>query len=594
MEARISVKYRNERSLNNFTLDVLKSALQKYIRRAMEDQALFAGVELLMFGAVDGGARIVTNFIHRLQVIYLEDVGIAAINLWEYIDSKIDIMKARDLIIGDCKSLSGQAPSGQAMIDIICALSECMHNRLPSHLSAISKYSNTTSLFEGLPAASAIAKDLTMGLVEALKTRNICAAILARQFMEDEGRKITELWKILDDFGVDTALGKKWYRDLKGLKEVFLVYTTPILAYCGLANPLENNIIITRDWTDVFKVNFTSSIDFDDYIYDMHTRHGRMRGLGIKDFATEGSQVANEFFIAHGKQLRTFYERCRVYGDLPETDRDLKGKPETERDLKGKPETDRDLAGKPESSVFTFIIRAQLVCGAHKTDTYFAKMDSRIVFVKGPFKNDEAPDEVIKIYKFKKLVGLPAIEVKKVSLIPDLLETPLGVRSKIVPHTAYPFLIFDSMFPQNVQFPTEIRESKLWPPTEVVDWKKVKNCDAFNASSATEQQKKEYVRALLFRQFIGCGDLADRNFILKDGIVYSIDEDSTGKEVNFASIKSKKNKEIIEEMRQKYHTEYSASIALWKQIAGENRSLLGESLLNFIVAEKNFDFFRQL
>ncbi|NBQ48944.1 MAG: hypothetical protein EBU33_10915, partial [Sphingobacteriia bacterium] len=140
----------------------------------------------------------------------------------------------------------------------------------------------------------------------------------------------------------------------------------------------------------------------------------------------------------------------------------------------------------------------------------------------------------------------------------------------------------------------EIRESKLWPPTEVVDWKKVKNCDAFNASSATEQQKKEYVRALLFRQFIGCGDLADRNFILKDGIVYSIDEDSTGKEVNFASIKSKKNKEIIEEMRQKYHTEYSASIALWKQIAGENRSLLGESLLNFIVAEKNFDFFRQL
>lgn len=203
METRISVKYRNERSLNNFTLDVLKSALQKYIRRAMEDQALFAGVELLMFGAVDGGARIVTNFIHRLQVIYLEDVGIAAINLWEYIDSKIDIMKARDLITGDCKSLSGQA-----MIDIICALSQSMHNRLPSHLSAISKYSNTTSLFEGLPAASAIAKDLTMGLVEALKTRNICAAILARQFMEDEGRKIKELWKILDDFGVDTALGK--------------------------------------------------------------------------------------------------------------------------------------------------------------------------------------------------------------------------------------------------------------------------------------------------------------------------------------------------------------------------------------------------
>ena len=138
------------------------------------------------------------------------------------------------------------------------------------------------------------------------------------------------------------------------------------------------------------------------------------------------------------------------------------------------------------------------------------------------------------------------------------------------------------MFPPNTKFPVEIRESKLWPPTEVVDWKNVKNCDAFNAVYATEQQKKEYVRALLFRKFIGNGDLADRNFILKDDIVYSIDEDSTGKDVNFDSIKSGKNKEIINTMMKKYYKEYTEDVKIWKKIANENITLLGDKLLEFI------------
>ena len=496
--------------------------------------------------------------------------------MWAYIDSKIDILKDREIILEDCNS-----PSGVAMTDIICALSESPHNRLPSHLSAVGRHLvNTDSLFDGLPFAAEVAEDVnSLTLIDALKNRNICAAILARKFMSDTGRKITDLWKILDMVGVDTFLGKKWYKDLKNLKEVFLVYTIPILYYCGVANTQSNNIIITKNWMDVFKVNFTSTIEFDNYVYDMHTLKGRMCGKDGKEFAKKGSQVTNEYFIKDGKQLRNFYERCKIY--------EVCGLQEPKSKSPSKSPTKSPTKYKLESDIFKFIIRAQLVCGSGKTDTYFAeKMTEngrlKVVFVKGPFKSEEEPDEVIKIYKFKKLLLLPAIKVEKIHLIPDLLTNPLGVRNKILPNTPYPFLIFESMFPPNTKFPVEIRESKLWPPTEVVDWKNVKNCDAFNAVYATEQQKKEYVRALLFRKFIGNGDLADRNFILKDDIVYSIDEDSTGKDVNFDSIKSGKNKEIINTMMKKYYKEYTEDVKIWKKIANENITLLGDKLLEFI------------
>lgn len=70
----ISVKYRNESSYNNYNVSDLKSALQKYIRRAETDKALFCAWELYLFKLVEGGKRIYTNFLHRLMIITLEDI----------------------------------------------------------------------------------------------------------------------------------------------------------------------------------------------------------------------------------------------------------------------------------------------------------------------------------------------------------------------------------------------------------------------------------------------------------------------------------------------------------------------------------------
>jgi len=77
-------KFHNERSAAGLRLDELKSALQKYVRRGEEAKALRVAEELDRFAEVEDGSgeRIRSNFIHRIQVIYLEDVGLGNVALW--------------------------------------------------------------------------------------------------------------------------------------------------------------------------------------------------------------------------------------------------------------------------------------------------------------------------------------------------------------------------------------------------------------------------------------------------------------------------------------------------------------------------------
>ena len=82
-------KFRSERIWNGFSLDVLKSALQKYIRRSNVEMAYYVAMELDMFRHADGGKRILTNFYHRLMVIFIEDIGLGNYEAWQTVDSYI-------------------------------------------------------------------------------------------------------------------------------------------------------------------------------------------------------------------------------------------------------------------------------------------------------------------------------------------------------------------------------------------------------------------------------------------------------------------------------------------------------------------------
>lgn len=93
-----SFKFRDEKSKNGFHVSLLKSALQKYIRRGETEKALTVTNELLDFHNVyftsseknikSTCKKIITNLINRIICIISEDIGIAEPNLPSFIYEK--------------------------------------------------------------------------------------------------------------------------------------------------------------------------------------------------------------------------------------------------------------------------------------------------------------------------------------------------------------------------------------------------------------------------------------------------------------------------------------------------------------------------
>ena len=109
----ICVKYRSEKSQNGYSLDTLKSALQKYIRRGNANMACYIAREFLSFYFVTEGedlekniTRIMTNFTHRLQIIILEDIGCASLPYLPQFDALLTLLKSQlkqtPFLIDDC------------------------------------------------------------------------------------------------------------------------------------------------------------------------------------------------------------------------------------------------------------------------------------------------------------------------------------------------------------------------------------------------------------------------------------------------------------------------------------------------------------
>jgi len=89
-----------------------------------------------------------------------------------------------------------------------------------------------------------------------------------------------------------------------------------------------------------------------------------------------------------------------------------------------------------------------------------------------------------------------------------------------------------------------MHSSKLWPETEVVNYDKMKKYK-FDPKNCTKDIFKQYVVHLLFRSLLGLSDLADRNFIIVDNILYSIDEESMKDDLSLENELKKSKYELV-------------------------------------------------
>ena len=588
MSQYISTTHHHQITWNGYPADVIKSGLQKYIRRGMIEKALYCAGECDLFKEAPNagqGEGIRTNFLHRLMVIFMEDVE--NMSLWPDMTHKMkEIFEERK------KENRDKAKEERLISEVVIQLGASTKARMCSHIRAVfnPKYKPIHGSYPLLqPLWTAIEqneKEKTLGTLERncklyskyVKEKNILAVYYGFQ-IEGSEEKLKE--KILRSFDPvwylfqqllnpmdpkQSAVVNKfieWNKEHMGkLGESFMCWLLPLLYHLGVISQGELPNVNFADYPMNWDQNRAGvKIEMDEFVVDKHTAKGRRKGKGLIEFALHGSLVENpapfvnplwKQFYEDGKRMD---DGVPILGELSALPAVAAAAPITasvaaSNSLKRK----KPIAGQmddekadTESRAYDFVVRTQLTTMGTKMDVYFAKdKTGSLVVVKGPYQTRKEIDILVSNTEWKKRYNLPYNKFVVRQLIPDRWPegVPLGARNKINRNLPAFFLVFESYIDES-QIRTKMRSSPLWSPTEVVDWEQIPFHFDYKNRALSDQEMKDYVHALLFRYLLGISDYADRNFVLKDGRIISIDEDVENHEINLYKVLQKNKAEFV-------------------------------------------------
>ena len=351
-------------SYHGLPLDILKSGIQKYIRRGKTDKALWCAIEYDLFRKVGAKTNgILTNMLNRLYVTCVEDIGIANINTILYLDEQMDIYFNNRNDFSDYKVK-------ESLINVITCLSESKKIRLFSHIRATymtpENYSvlkeKYPKLYENINYINPVIEnkyqlkntkeesDLRLcvdKIITCLYSNNDQIFYHIKQFLLKVSKEIGYksrfrkksgeyiLWEIIIEYckngigicGIsktneyqkylpylETLL--KWYKTRNNSRNENIIYL--VNAYLIILRKIDIDKIPTNIPLKIReKDNYISIIDkiynrdksiiLDDYIVDMHTKIGRTLGMNKKDFGSEGSKVVNEEILYKNELYNNIY-----------------------------------------------------------------------------------------------------------------------------------------------------------------------------------------------------------------------------------------------------------------------------------------------
>ena len=315
------------------------------------------------------------------------------------------------------------------------------------------------------------------------------------------------------------------------------------------------------------------------YAYDKHTDEGRRAGKNGEEFAISGALVTNEAEHLVDPVLRRLYHRLAiskiatkrvprhpwtlkpagnwsVYGSLKPIPND-----ESSGDTGGggcgeleKERGDGDGGGSrpskrqkmdvcplsceyPRESIMMHpfeATRIQVLTSKAKPDVY---LSGNGMFVKGPYASEDKCLVPLELNNKIKLAycGLNTVPNMRVEYwVPDLLsDNPpnFGVRTKIEPGRAYPFVVMDDLDWKAGQkpYPTRFygKDDKLWTSqTLLVDMSQAR-LRHLNLMDFPKALYDQLWSVLIFRYIFQITDTCERNILIQDGArVYSVDEES--------------------------------------------------------------------
>lgn len=523
---KISNKFRNEKSISGYEWNVVKSALQKYIRRNNVDMALKMAMEMYCFDFVDGGQRIITNGLHRLQVIFLEDIGGGNINLWHTLCEWFDILfqervkpanernrqkeihTLQKIVINLCKSKKIRACS---FMNAICALSNDDRLQIKN-----TEYTAEVYLKEDhFLLASRLDDCLREKKWQSIRYLRELLRAIEKSKGHVKKMRVNSLHAVVDKYFTFTAYAQKWKKDIGHLKEGYILYFAQLGDYLYGSDPLQ----LQEDCgTGHWDFDMIGQVTLDDFVYDKHVKNAINNTLGY--FADVSS-----FVKPPAENVAIPYEFEAIYKwKKHNTGEELDLRPRKKRTLWLFPQRETQLH---------FICRAQINTSHSKTDTYFAKgVDfdkEQLWLVKGPYIETREIEQFMQLQKLKKNLRMPYIKCFLKQMAVDLFpERPgIGLRSKFTTQDTGYFMFSKSVVTeQQLHFITH-PATKTWPETQVVDLYKF----SVNVFELNDEQLISYMNNVAFRVRYNIGDMADRNFILHGDAVFSVDETITKNKV---------------------------------------------------------------
>lgn len=323
---------------SGYTLDVMKSAVQKYVRRDIPEKALYSAFELYRMAEVPKGKAAQSNLYNRLAVICAEDIGPANLSLCVEIIDRL--------------SKTERSPAElAAMIQLMCASEK---TRLMSHIwrtygtnegrtyatslgipidiqptSEDEEYLVTYTSPYWLENDPEELKPYAELFLKRLSQRDYnCVTWLSYYMIVSEKHKIVpRLTKLVGRKGRDHPMMIIWlmlepYLDstvYNVLKDAYFTYSEsrPFLM-AAVVSALFNTSYEKHDisysielWStcpvlgDLLESNYTLTLD--DYVYDKHTLHGKKNGKDRKVFVNEGAKVEHQSELYWDETLHNVY-----------------------------------------------------------------------------------------------------------------------------------------------------------------------------------------------------------------------------------------------------------------------------------------------
>jgi len=508
---------RSYKSAGGLTSDVLKSGLQKYIRRGLAESAVRCARDL---HSTEAPRALRTNLGNRIAIAAMEDIGIADPGL---------IVLAQQVTaqyVLETAASPTQRTDPTRLLALVQAAADAQKSRLVSHARAA--HSGFPPVDAQTFAARLKQRDETA--VRIVLAANTPARSLWSQLLAEAPEKAKAAMAAL------AAMHKRMAR----VREAPCFLIAGILLITRAAS-IPDAAFAAKRLPALRPVPEAPLREVDDYCIDKHTARGKRLGRDSKVFAEEGSKVANSAPWGLDQAYYAAYMQQRTGAALADAKLGAAALADAKLGAAADAKAAAPLSEIPlESTIARDPLRIQLVTSDSKTCTYFANLCvpvgalpvGALVVIKGPLTSEQAERQLY-VDQLKCLPGMTRVGFETVRAVVDRFPNiPLGRRRRCYGQPSHFLVSPSALHAADVKasaLATTTRSSAKWPVTTIYDMAHDlrKRGDVANFALVTNATVHLLV-ALAFRYVFNIGDVCARNFICVGSKAFSLDEDDCG------------------------------------------------------------------